>query len=98
MDKSLEFEKYREKYKEFCYNRYFAYEDEQAVYLEYEFEIPGLAKFYPKLQINKKKFKFKSISTQYAQNMIFHIGMIELISYWKCACSPKVVIKCGYLD
>ena len=98
MDKSLEFEKYREKYKEFCYNRYFAYEDEQAVYLEYEFEIPGLAKFYPKLQINKKKFKFKSISTQYAQNMIFHIGMIELISYWKCTCSPKVVIKCGYLD
>ena len=98
MDKSLEFKKYREEYKEFWYNRYSAYEDEQAIYLEYEFEIPGLAKFGPKLQIAKKKFNFKNINTQYAQNMIFHIGMIELISYWKCTCSPKVIIKCGYLD
>lgn len=98
MDKSLEFEEYRKKYKEFWYNRYYAYEDEQAIYLEYEFEIPGLTKFYPKLQIAKKNFNFKSINTQYAQNMIFHIGMIELISYWKCTCSPKVIIKCGYLN
>ena len=30
--------------------------------------------------------------------MIFHIGMIELISYWKSTCSPKVIIKCGYLN
>ena len=30
--------------------------------------------------------------------MVFHIGLIELISYWKCTCSPEVVIKCGYLN
>jgi hypothetical protein len=25
--------------------------------------------------------------------LIFHIGMIELISYWKAACCPKLIIK-----
>ena len=30
--------------------------------------------------------------------MVFNMGLIELISYWKVACSPQVVIKCGYLS
>ncbi len=30
--------------------------------------------------------------------LVFHIGMIELISYWKCVCSPRVVIKPYHLD
>lgn len=98
MGKLLEFQQYREQYKEFWYNSYSSYEDEKAIYLEYEFEITNLTKFHPKLQIDKKEFQFKDIHTKQAQNMIFHIGLIELISYWKCTCSPKVVIKCGYLD
>lgn len=27
------------------------------------------------------------------QNLIFHIGMVELVSYWKAACPPQVIIK-----
>lgn len=98
MNKSLEFSKYRKDYPEFWYNSYLTYEDENAIYLEYEFEIPNLTKFHPKLQIAKKEFNFKEITSSEAQNMIFHIGMVELISYWKCTCSPKVIIKCGYLN
>lgn len=98
MVKSLEFKQYRQMYKEFWYNSYSSYEDEKAIYLEYEFEILDLTKFHTKLQIDKKEFQFKDINTKQAQNMIFHIGLIELISYWKCTCSPKVVIKCGYLN
>ena len=30
--------------------------------------------------------------------MVFHIGLVELISYWKSVFSPKVIIKCGNLD
>ncbi len=29
--------------------------------------------------------------------LVFHIGLIELISYWKLACPPKVIIKPGRL-
>lgn len=31
------------------------------------------------------------------ENIIFNIGMIELISYWKAACSPVIKVKAGSL-
>ena len=92
------FKEYREKYKEFYYNKYILTEDEEAIIIEFEFEIPGLAEFHPKTKILKKNFKFKSIYTNEAKNMAFNIGLIELISYWKCACPPNIVVKCGYLN
>lgn len=98
MDKLIEFNEYREKYKEFYYNSYEIREDDEAIYLEYDFEILNLKKFNPKLRILKKDMNFKSINSEYVKNMVFHIGLIELISYWKSACSPKVIIKCGYLN
>ena len=97
MDKSIEFNLYREKYKEFYYNSYSIKEDEEALFLEYEFEIPNLTRFNPKYKILKKGLNLKNINTNYVRNMVFHIGLIELISYWKCTCSPQVKIKCGYL-
>ena len=30
-------------------------------------------------------------------SIVFNIGMIELISYWKCACPPTVRVLCGSL-
>ena len=98
MDNSVQFKEYREKYKEFHYNNYSIKEDDIAFYLEFEFEIPGLIKFNPKTRILKKSFNWKDINNKYVKNMIFHIGLIELISYWKCVCSPKIVIKCGFLN
>lgn len=98
MDKSLEFDKFRSEYKEFYYNSFSLTEDGDAIFLEYDFEIPGLTSFNPKIKILKKNINFKSIDTVYAKNMAFNIGMIELISYWKCCCSPKIIVKCGFLD
>ena len=98
MDKTKQFKQYREIYKEFYYNSYLINQDEEAIHIEYEFEIPGLTKFNPKLKILKKNLKLKNIETKYVQNMVFHIGLIELVSYWKSTCSPRVIIKCGYLN
>ena len=98
MDNSLLFKKYREDYKNFYYNSYSINEDNDAIYIEFEFEIENLTKFNPKLKILKKDFKLKDINSKYVQNMVFHIGLVELISYWKCTCSPVVNIKCGYLN
>lgn len=95
MDK---FNQYRENYKQFYYNGYSINENDKEIHIEYEFEIPGLTKFNPQLKILKKNLIFKNIKNQYVQNMVFHIGLVELISYWKCTCSPNVIIKCGYLN
>ena len=98
MDNSEKFLGLRDKYKEFFYNRYQISEDNDAIYLDFEFEIPGLTTFNPKTKIIKKALNNKDINSSYVQNMVFHIGLIELISYWKATCSPKIVIKCGYLN
>lgn len=98
MDKSLKFKQYREEYKEFHFNSYSVFDDNEAIYVQFEFEIVGLTKFNPSLRILKKKLPFKNIKSEYAKNMVFHMGLVELISYWKATCSSKVVIKCGYLN
>ena len=98
MDNSLKFEEYRNKYKEFYFNNYSVKQDDEAIYLQYEFEIPNLTKFNPKIKILKKELNFKDINSKYSKNMAFHIGLIELISYWKSVCSPHIIIKCGYLN
>ena len=98
MDNFMKFKQYREQYEEFYYNSYSISEDKEAINIEFEFEIPKLTKFHPKHRILKKNFKFKNIDAYNVKNLVFHIGLIELISYWKSTCSPHVIIKCGYLD
>ena len=98
MDNSLKYIELRNKYKEFYYNNYNLREDNETIYIEFEFEIPNLAIFKPITKILKKHMKLKSIDSIQARNMAFNIGLIELISYWKSTCCPQIVIKCGYLS
>ena len=98
MDNSLKYTELRNKYKEFYYNSYNLKEDNEAIYIEFEFEIPNLTVFKPTTKILKKQMKLKSIDSIQARNMAFNIGLIELISYWKSTCCPQIVIKCGYLN
>ena len=98
MDNFIKFQENRKKYEIFYFNDYWIQENKEAIYLEYEFEIQGLSKFHPQLKIMKKNLKFKDIDNIYVKNMAFHIGLIELISYWKSTCSPRIIVKCGYLN
>jgi len=43
-------------------------------------------------------FDKNRLSDSLFRNIIFNMGMIELISYWKAACSPSLIIEAGYLD
>ena len=98
MNNFLKFTQYRENYTEFYYNNYSISEDSETIYIEFDFEIANLAKFNPKIKILKKSLIYKDINTSYVKNMVFHIGLIELLSYWKSTCSPKIIIKCGFLN
>lgn len=88
----------REKYQKFIYHNYHIQEDENQIILTYDFEIVGLCEFHPRIEIKKKSIKFKNIENEFVENLVFHIGMVELISYWKCVCCPNVIVKCGYLN
>lgn len=92
------FIEYREKYKEFIYHSFDIQDLTDKIEIKYEFEIPNLAKFEPKITIQKKSIPFKSTDDYFVKYIAFNLGMVELVSYWKCACPKNVIIKCGYLD
>ena len=55
--------------------------------------------FHPCFRIPARSFyHWDSIPKPLLDNLIFHIGMIELISYWKIACPKKVIIKSFVLE
>jgi hypothetical protein len=95
MDK---FNFYREKYKKMIFDKYEIVEDENNIAITYYFEIEGLEKFMPTIKIRKKDIFVETDREEKFKNLVFHIGMIELISYWKCACPKDVIVKCGYLN
>ena len=95
MDK---FNELRSKYPEFIYDSYTINDDENNINIIYKFEIPSLCIFNPQIIINKSTIKNNNIDKKLLDYIVFHIGLIEMISYFKCTCSPNIIIKCGYLD
>lgn len=98
VDNMDKFRKLREEYLEFWYNGFSLSEDGEYFVFEYEYEIPGLAKFTPRTRIPKKTLPWRDLSTERKQVWAFNLGLAELVSYWKATCAPKVVIKCGSLS
>ena len=90
------FLEFRSKYPNFYYRSYNVLENDNELVITYHFEIPGLAEFRPKTTIAKNKILNKDYN--YINYMAFNMGLVELISYWKCTCSPEVIIEAGYLD
>ncbi len=88
----------RKDYPEFIYHGYQIKEEKERICLEYDFEIPGLSSFHPTWEFPKKdeeNRKYADDST--FRNLAFSLGMVELISYWKIACPPKVIVEAGAL-
>ncbi|MBQ2744932.1 MAG: hypothetical protein IJF37_04890 [Lachnospiraceae bacterium] len=95
------YKKFREEYPQFVYNGYTIKEDEDNIGIEYHFEVPGLSVFNPSWVFPKKSPYSKT--KKFAQKkkfkeMVYSLGLVELVSYWKIACPPEVVIRCGNLD
>lgn len=85
----------RDTYNEFVYESYEAEIKEDKLNIKYNFAIPGLARFAPTWEI--KVGKYVEENKKAIEKLIFNLGMVELISYWKIACPKQVVIKCGKL-
>lgn len=90
-----EFLMYRENYPNFYFHSYKVEETEDYYLLEYFFSIPSLAEFHPQIKIYKENIINTDI--RYISYLAYQIGLIELISYWKCTCSPNIIVESGSL-
>lgn len=94
--------KYLELRRQFPFFEYQSYAfqiNNQNLTAVFVFSLAGKYFFRPKIKIPARKFYlYEKLKKKDLDIFIFHIGMVELISYWKTACPPKIIIKPGYLD
>ena len=91
------FSRFREQYKTFTYEDYHITKDDKYITVSFDFKIDGLCEFHPKTEIELTGLDIlNDFSSPTAQNIVFSLGMVELVSYWKIACPERVEIKCGF--
>jgi len=68
----------------------------------YDFNLGGAFYFHPRIKIAHKplyaNWKAGNPEDEMLRNLCFHIGMVELISYWKTACPKQLIVKPYHLD
>lgn len=82
----------RKAYPTFEYNSYEIEDKGSTLHITYNF-VMGEHSFSPTWEI-PKKYEVDG----YAKELIFSLGLVELISYWKTACPPTVIVNAGYLS
>ena len=109
MSNQAKYDSLRATFESFCYQDFHYSVENGEFRAEFDFvlsqyshaEIAETAEieFHPCFRIPARPFyHWDSIPKHLLDNLIFHIGMIELISYWKIACPKKVIIKPFALD
>lgn len=103
-DRNETYRELRSRYPEFIYQAYHYDLTEEGLKVWFDFRMGDVA-FRPEALIERKCLDESLLeclsadasNTQAIDRMVFDIGMIELISYWKCACPPAVIVLCGSL-
>ncbi len=93
---STKYAELRERYPEFLYEAFHHEWTAEGLRLWFDFRM-GDVVFHPEALFEARPFLSCDVPTQVLDRMVFDIGMIELISYWKCACPPTVKVLCGAL-
>ena len=85
---------FRQEFPIFIYQSYSFQVNNEGLEAEFIFELQGKCQFKPTIKLPRKNFcHFEKLSKEVLGNYVFHIGMVELISYWKAACPPQLIIK-----
>jgi len=90
---------FRKKYPKFIYEKYSYKISGNNLEIFFDFEIPPDLKFKPKIIIENGNPKLiKRVGDRALNNLVFHLGLMEIPSYWKATCSPEIIIKAGSLN
>ena len=86
----------KNKYPRFIYRKYSYKITEGNLKISFLFEIPPAIRFRPQIVIkNINETRSDRVSFD---NFVFHLGLMEMPSYWKATGAPEIVIEAGYLN
>jgi len=84
------FHSLRKKYPQFHYLNYDFNINENEVFMQFFFQTNELV-FSPKMRLRLGKYT-QNMNKKEMDGLVFNIGLIELVSYWKATCSPQIII------
>ncbi|TSC87414.1 MAG: putative UDP-N-acetylmuramoylalanine--D-glutamate ligase [Microgenomates group bacterium Gr01-1014_7] len=88
----MNFQSLRKKHKQFIYEGFEINEENGDLKISFNFTITPDVKFKPEIIFPNINWEDK------LNNLVFNLGMIEMLSYWKATCSPEIIIKAGSLN
>ncbi|MBN2100365.1 hypothetical protein JW710_00510 [Candidatus Dojkabacteria bacterium] len=92
-------EELRKKHPQFIYDSYDYSINNGDLHLKFHYRLEPDIKFEHKVTIeNVADSNIQQIPDQIIENLVFHVGLTEILNYWKATCSPVILIKCGNLD
>ncbi len=92
-DNNKIFKQLRNEYGSFIFEKFSVSTENDSVIVVSDFWIDDKFHFSPTLTIPNNRFISNELSVDDLQTLAFHLGMIELISYWKAICPKKIIVK-----
>jgi len=87
------YEQLKTDYPFFVYEDFTISDSGDKIHVTYHFNLADKFSFHPELEFFKNGLSDNSLSAEVGKNFVFHIGLVELISYWKAACPSQIIIK-----
>ena len=98
MSNQTKYNSFRRTYPEMVYAGYEYGVQPDGLHIVFTFRIGEDIVFSPTAMIPNRPFlKWDNLQKR-IDRLVFNIGMIELVSYWKCYCPPRVRVLCGSLE
>ena len=88
----------REKYPKFVYQKYSYQISGRNLEIFFDFKIEPNLKFQPKIIIENINQNLPRWNLGKIDNLVFHLGLMEIPSYWKATCSPMIEVGAGKLN
>ncbi|MFW6351447.1 MAG: hypothetical protein ACOC2E_03595 [Bacteroidota bacterium] len=83
----------RKEYPQFIYESFRWEVKKNILSVVFHFHIGEEYHFYPTYKFPVRQKDIDHLDEEYFSNLIFHLGMVEMISYWKTTCSPVISIQ-----
>ncbi|OFW10376.1 MAG: hypothetical protein A3H27_10180 [Acidobacteria bacterium RIFCSPLOWO2_02_FULL_59_13] len=89
----------RARHPRFVYESFSLEPRDDGLRLRFHFRIEPDIEFAPEMIFERVDWeRAKRISRNTLENLVFHLGLVEMLSYWKAASSPEIVVRAGKLD
>jgi hypothetical protein len=93
------FERLRAKHARFHFRDFTIAQEREGLRFTYDFAIEPDIAFRPTVRLNGIDAQAVAhLDPGVLRNLAFHLGLIEIPSYWKATCSPEIIIEAGHLD